>query len=115
MTLTVEMITFDCTDPDTLAGWWAEAVGGEVSAFAPGEFVVVMRETGPRLGFQKVPDVTPGKNRVHIDFTAGDVVAEVTRLIGMGASERGTHSFGDDFSWVVLADPEGNEFCVAGT
>jgi predicted enzyme related to lactoylglutathione lyase len=114
MAMTVEMITFDCTDPDALAQWWAEAVGGEVTPFAPGEFVVVIRQDGPRLGFQKVPDVTPGKNRVHIDFTAGDVVAEVTRLIGMGASERGTHSFGDEFSWVVLADPAGNEFCVAG-
>ncbi|BBY19483.1 VOC family protein [Mycolicibacterium litorale] len=114
MAMTVEMITVDCTDPDVLAAWWAEAAGGEVSAFAPGEFVVVIRESGPRLGFQKVPDVTPGKNRVHVDFTAGDVEAEVTRLVGLGASERGRHSFGADFSWVVLADPEGNEFCVAG-
>ncbi|BCI55289.1 glyoxalase [Mycolicibacterium litorale] len=113
MTLTVEMITFDCTDPDTLAGWWAEAVGGRLNVFAPGEFVVVIRENGPRLGFQKVPDVTPGKNRVHVDFTAGDVEAEVTRLVGLGASEKGRHSFGDDFSWVVLADPDGNEFCIA--
>lgn len=61
MAMTVEMITVDCTDPDVLAAWWAEAAGGEVSAFAPGEFVVVIRESGPRLGFQKVPDVTPAR------------------------------------------------------
>lgn len=112
MAMTVEMITFDCTDPDALAQWWAEAVGGEVTAFEPGEFVVVIREGGPRLGFQKVPDVTPGKNRVHVDFTASDVEAEVARLVGLGASETARHSFGDEFSWVVLTDPAGNAFCI---
>ncbi|KUI37638.1 glyoxalase [Mycobacterium sp. IS-1496] len=112
MAMTVEMITFDCTDPDALAEWWAAAVGGEVSAFEPGEFVVVVRESGPRLAFQKVPDVTPGKNRVHVDFTAADVEAEVARLVGLGATETGRHSFGDEFSWVVLADPAGNAFCI---
>ncbi|MDV3129397.1 VOC family protein [Mycobacterium sp. 21AC1] len=114
MALTVEMITFDCADPDALAQWWAQAVGGEVNAFAPGEFVVLMTADGPRLGFQKVPDPTPGKNRVHIDFTGAAVEAEVARLVALGASETGRHSFGADFSWVVLADPEGNAFCIAG-
>jgi hypothetical protein len=114
MAMTVEMITFDCDDPDALAGWWAQAVGGEVHAFAPGEFVMVAQEQGPRLGFQKVPDPTPGKNRVHLDFAAGDLEAEVARLVGLGATETGRNSFGDEFSWVVLADPVGNAFCVAG-
>lgn len=115
MALTVEMITFDCDDPDALAGWWAEAVGGEVNAFAPGEFLVVVQPDGPRLGFQKVPDPTPGKNRVHLDLAAGgDVESEVARLVGLGATEIGRNSFGAEFSWVVLADPAGNAFCVAG-
>ena len=81
----------------------------------PGEFVVVIRSEGPRLGFQKVPDPTPGKNRVHLDFSAGDVDAEVQRLVAAGATETGRHSFGENFRWVVLADPEGNAFCVAGS
>ena len=55
MTLSVEMITFDCADPDTLAGWWAQAVDGSLNAFAPGEFVLVQRPDGPNLGFQRVP------------------------------------------------------------
>ncbi len=79
-----------------------------------GEFVVVSRLDGPHLGFQKVPDPTPGKNRVHLDFTASDVDAEVARLVAAGATETGRHSFGPDFRWVVLADPAGNAFCVAG-
>ncbi|MFV9632176.1 VOC family protein [Mycobacterium neumannii] len=114
MALNVEMVTLDCEDPDTLAQWWAQAVGGEVTAFAPGEFITVARAGGPMLGFQRVPDPTPGKNKMHLDLTADDVEAEVKRLIGLGARETGRHSFGEDFSWVVLADPAGNAFCIGG-
>ena len=114
MTLAVEMITFDCADPDTLAGWWAQVVGGSVNAYAPGEFVQVQTADGPNLGFQRVPEPTPGKNRVHLDLHAADRDAEVTRLVGLGATETGRHSFGPEFAWVVLADPEGNAFCIAG-
>ncbi|BBY45663.1 VOC family protein [Mycolicibacterium celeriflavum] len=113
MTLKVEMITLDCEDPDELARWWAEAVDGEVTPFAPGEFVTVTRADGPILGFQRVPDPTPGKNKLHIDFTATDVEGEVKRLVGLGAHETGRHSFGEEFNWVVLADPAGNAFCIA--
>ncbi|CRZ18903.1 VOC family protein [Mycolicibacterium neworleansense] len=112
MALSVEMITVDCTDPEALAQWWAQALGGEVNALMPGEFVVLARPDGPRLGFQKVADPTPGKNRVHLDLAAEDTEAEVARLVGLGASETERHSFGPDFSWVVLADPEGNAFCI---
>lgn len=114
MPLKIEMVTFDCADPDGLAAWWCDAVGGQVNAVAPGEFVMIEREGDATLGFQRVPDPTPGKNKVHLDFHAGDREAEVARLVGLGASEQGRHSFGDEFSWVVLADPEGNLFCLAG-
>jgi hypothetical protein len=112
MTVAVEMITFDCAEPDSLAKWWADAAGGELIPVMPDEFVVVATKGGPKLGFQKVPDPTPGKNRVHVDFTAPDVEAEVARLVDLGAAETGRHSFGE-FSWVVMADPDGNAFCVA--
>ncbi|MGD9622540.1 MAG: VOC family protein [Mycolicibacterium sp.] len=114
MSLNIAMITFDCADPDALARWWSEAVGGEVNALVPGNFVMVARPNGPALGFQNVPDPTPGKNRVHLDIHATDKEAEVARLVGLGARETGRHSFGEEFDWVVLADPEGNAFCVAG-
>ena len=112
MTLSLEMITVDCVDPDTLAQWWAQAVGGTVSALMPGEFMVGEKSSWLKLGFQRVDDPTPGKNRVHLDFTAADQEAEVARLARLGAREIERHSFGDEFSWVVLADPEGNEFCI---
>ena len=114
MSLKVEMITFDCVDPDGLADWWAKAAGGDGHAVAPGEFVMVTSDGREALGFQRVPDPTPGKNKVHLDFHSADKEAEVARLVGLGARETGRHSFGAEFQWVVLADPEGNAFCVAG-
>ena len=96
-----------------LADWWAKQFDGNAGELMPGEFVVVVRPDGPRLGFQKVPNPTPGKNRVHLDFTATDVDAEVSRLVSAGAMETGQHNIGD-FRRVVLADPAGNAFCVAG-
>jgi predicted enzyme related to lactoylglutathione lyase len=112
MTLSVEMVTIDCSDPATLAGWWAQQFGGTAHDLLADEFTVVTLSDGLRLGFQKVPDPTPGKNRVHLDFGAADVDAEVSRLTAAGATEVGRHTFGEDFRWVVLADPEGNVFCV---
>jgi predicted enzyme related to lactoylglutathione lyase len=114
MALKVEMVTFDCADPAALAGWWAEQFDGKTRELMPDEFVVVVRSEGPALGFQKVPDPTPGKNRVHLDFSTADVDGEVARLVAAGASETGRHSFGENFRWVVLEDPAGNAFCVAG-
>ena len=60
MALKVEMVTFDCSEPATLAGWWAQQFDGETQELIPGEFIAVIRPDGPRLGFQKVDDPTPG-------------------------------------------------------
>jgi hypothetical protein len=65
MALNVEMITFDCSDPAKLGGWWAEQFGGTTQELLADEFTAVTLLEGPRLGFQNVPDPTPGKNRVH--------------------------------------------------
>lgn len=111
--LAVEMITFDCTDPDRLAQWWGTVVDGAVNPVVPGEFVVVVQDSGPNLGFQHVDDPTPGKNRVHLDLAAPALEQEVERLVSLGAVETGRHDFGEEFQWVVFADPDGNAFCVA--
>ncbi|WP_089773567.1 VOC family protein [Ruania alba] len=114
MTLTLEMITLDTTDPGPLAAWWAEQVGGSIVAENDGWFYVVeIPGAGYRLAFQKVDDPTPGKNRLHLDLAAADLDTEVERLVGAGAEQVDTHVMGD-FRWVVLADPQGNQFCVAG-
>ncbi len=114
MAIGIEMITFDTLDPDRLARWWAEALDAAVEPVMPGEFVMVVPASGPRLGFQRVDDPTPGKNRVHLDFaTADDLESQVARLVALGAVETGRHAFGDEFNWVVFADPDGNAFCLA--
>ena len=113
MSLNLEMITFDCADPQKLAAWWAEAIGGEVVFLTSGDFVFVAKEDWPALGFQRVDEPTPGKNRIHIDVMTSDLEAEVARLVGLGATAKERHSVDYGMQWVILADPDGNAFCVA--
>ncbi|MEU5840834.1 VOC family protein [Rhodococcus sp. NPDC047139] len=113
MTATIGMITFDTSDPGPLASWWAERTGGRIEQENEGWFFIVSLPQGIRLGFQKVPDPTPGKNRVHIDLVTADVDAEVERFTRAGAKEVHREDMGEDFRWVTLADPDGNLFCVS--
>ncbi|RKT56968.1 VOC family protein [Saccharothrix australiensis] len=112
MTFTIGMITIDTTDPRKLADFWTKALGTEVDQDY-GEFVMLapVGEGGLRLGLQRVDDVTPGKNRVHFDAHVADRAAEVARLVGLGATELAEHTV-PGLSWTVLADPEGNQFCI---
>ena len=113
MTLSLAMITFDTTDPIPLAQWWAAQIGGNIVEENEGWFVTVAGGKGtPMLGFQKVDDPTPGKNRVHLDLVAADREAEVSRLLAAGATLV-AHREMPGFQWTTLADPDGNEFCVA--
>lgn len=112
MGMTLEHVTIDCADPQGLAAWWAEAVGGAVTDDW-GDFVRV--DAGAvdvrRFGFQRVPEPKAGKNRVHLDFQVTDPAAEVGRLLGLGATRIRDASTGP-MRWTVLADPAGNEFRV---
>ena len=114
MTLRLGMVTVDTSDAEELGQWWAEQTGAEVDQTNEGWFVVLKGGGLPvLLAFQKVDDPTPGKNRIHLDLTAEDLDAEVDRLLGAGATlvaRRGD----ENFRWVTLADPDGNQFCVAG-
>ncbi len=107
------MITVDCAEPQRLAEFWTAALDVEVLADYE-EFVMLAGSAsgGPKLGLQRVPEPRAGKNRVHVDFSAADREAEVRRLVGLGAVEMGKHSV-PGVEWTVLADPEGNLFCVA--
>jgi predicted enzyme related to lactoylglutathione lyase len=106
-----EQIVVDADDPARLGRWWAEALDYRIVHEAPDE--VEIRRTAdelPGLLFTAVPEAKKSKNRLHIDLRPDDQEAEVERLVDMGARhvDVGQH----DVSWVVLADPEGNEFCV---
>ncbi|GIG26950.1 VOC family protein [Cellulomonas denverensis] len=118
MTISVGMITFDAADATALAQWWAARLGTEASDQSGGEgwFLTVEAPGGTTLGFQRVPDPTPGKNRLHLDITVPDREAAAAEMIAAGATlvaTRDLKEMGADFTWTVLADPEGNQFCLA--
>lgn len=114
-TMTVGMISFDTTDAASLAAWWAKHTGGtaEDQSGGGGWFVTVDAPGMPTLGFQKVADPTPGKNRLHLDLGSSDPAAMIAALTADGATLVAEHTIpGGDFSWTVMADPDGNQFCV---
>ncbi len=114
MTLSLGMITIDTTDATRLAGWWAEQTGSRVVQDFGGGYLILAGGGLPALlAFQQVDDPTPGKNKVHLDLSADDLDAEVDRLVGRGR-DPGRDRGDESFRWVTLADPDGNQFCVAG-
>jgi predicted enzyme related to lactoylglutathione lyase len=114
MTLSLAMITVNTLDAESLAGWWAAQLGADILETNDGWYVSLGGDGMPvRLSFQKVDDPTPGRNKLHLDLMTEDLDAETARLVGAGATEVAQQSIGD-FRWVIMADPDGNEFCVAG-
>ena len=111
MTLKLGMVTFDTTDATALAEWWAKVVGGTVNDSSGGWFVMVEVPDGLTLGFQKVADPSPGKNRLHLDMSGPNYTEELARITALGAKVVAEHKteFG---TWTVLEDPAGNQFCV---
>jgi len=113
MALALGMVTFDTTDADALASWWAAQTGAEVVERNEGWYVIVAGGSLPvQLAFQRIEDPTAGKNRLHLDLLAEDLDGEVDRLLAAGASLV-AHRGDESFRWVTLADPQGNVFCVA--
>ncbi|PZF89109.1 VOC family protein [Micromonospora deserti] len=106
-----ESLTVDARDPARLALWWAEALGYQVVSEKADE--VEIRQSADRLPgivFAPVAEGKATKNRLHLDLRPDDQEAEVERLVDMGA--RHVDIGQGDPGWTVLADPEGNEFCV---
>jgi hypothetical protein len=111
MSLEWEQVIVDCADPVTLGRWWAAALEWVVVNQDPEEFEIrPAPEQVPGLLFARVPEPKTVKNRLHLDFRPDDQVAEVARLEALGAT-RADIGQGEQ-SWIVLRDPEGNEFCV---
>jgi predicted enzyme related to lactoylglutathione lyase len=107
-------LVLDASDPEALAPFWAEALRMNRQG-AAGSFVLLTSEDGPvrQLLLQRVAEPKAGKNRMHLDIEIADVDGEVRRLEALGArrlepDDRTEHGS----RWVVMADPEGNEFCV---
>jgi hypothetical protein len=117
MTLRWQCICVNSTDPQALASFWEPALGWRRTYDSPDEVVLEPPSGSPEAGvspdilFLKVPEAKSGINRLHIDLRPDDQDAEVERLLSLGAA-RADVGQGSDVSWVVLADPDGNEFCV---
>jgi catechol 2,3-dioxygenase-like lactoylglutathione lyase family enzyme len=112
MTSALTEIVVDCEDAERLAEFWSAVLGWHVVDREEGAVEIGDDGPGPTLLFDPVPDAKTVKNRVHLDVRArdGDQRSEVQRILRLGAK---TIDLGQgNVSWVVLADPEGNEFCV---
>jgi Glyoxalase-like domain len=113
MALEWEQVIIDSQDSVKLGRWWTEVLGWVVVDDRRGEFEIrPTADTLPGLLFAEVPDTKQVKNRLHLDVRPDDQAAEVARLEGLGAA-RVDIGQGDQ-PWVVMVDPEGNEFCVLG-
>ena len=111
MTLRWEEVVIDSRDFSALGHWWADALGWDIVDESDQE--IELRDpsgSGPTLLFADVPERKTVKNRLHLDFVPDDQGGEVDRLLAMGATRVDIGQ--GETSWVVMADPEGNEFCV---
>ena len=107
-------LVLDCADPDRLAEFWATALG-YVNVGAAGVYVALYpREgNGPKLLLQRVTDPKTTKNRMHLDIEVPDIQMEADRLTGLGAQRQSdTRCSEHGSTWILMADPEGNEFCI---
>lgn len=112
MSAIVGTVMIDCNDLDAMVAFWSEALGLEEKARYP-DYVWLgrMGDGGPSLALQRVPEPRTGKNRIHFDLVSDDPAVFVESVIALGGSKVEDRKSGD-FGWTVLADPEGNVFCV---
>ncbi|HEV2451750.1 MAG TPA: VOC family protein [Streptosporangiaceae bacterium] len=114
MPVRLHHIVVDAHDLPRLARFWAQALGWKILSEREREIVIGTDENAPiGMCFMPVTDTKTVKNRVHLDLTsaAGDRDREIERLLALGARRVDIGQTGTE-SWIVLADPEGNEFCV---
>ena len=112
----INHITIDCRDAYAQAQFWSQVFGTPMNPEDnPGDPASLV-DTGdgqPGLLFITVPDAKQVKNRVHLDFAPDSTRDdEVARLVALGATQVDDQRRPDGGGWVVLADPEGNEFCI---
>lgn len=120
MALRLQCITVDAHDPLALAQFWSEALGWKIGEDVNDVEVWIERELGdpkntgfPDILFLKNSAIKSGKNRLHLDLRPDNQAAEVARLEKLGAKQIDIgQSAEPTCTWIVMADPEGNEFCV---
>jgi predicted enzyme related to lactoylglutathione lyase len=108
------VFVLDCNDINRLAAFWTEAIGYRVSGSSEPYVVLAPGEgEGPELVLQRVAEPKTNKNRMHLDIRTSELDATVERLAALGARRLQPDETEEaGFRWVVMGDPEGNEFCV---
>lgn len=118
MTLRLGEIVIDCADHEVVVPFWLDAMGEYARSDVDEQYVAIApteRAIGrPAILFQKVSEAKTVKNRVHLDLRGESMADEVARLQSLGATFIAERALGDSVRWTVMADPEGNEFCVSG-
>ena len=109
---TIQHLVFDAHDPQLVSAFWSEVLGRAIADDWGGFVRLAPDQSGTHLAFAAVPEAKITKNRLHLDITANDREQAVDRFIALGGSLVETRNQGDH-TWSVMADPEGNEFCVA--
>ena len=119
MSISVIGLSYDAAAPATVAEFWAQALGRQVSDGASADFAAVAATdaagSGPFLMFHKVPEGKTVKNRLHLDLGTADLETETQRLIGLGAKRLNDITEEGRIRWTTFADPEGNEFDLVNT
>jgi catechol 2,3-dioxygenase-like lactoylglutathione lyase family enzyme len=117
MDIRIQCLCIDTADPATIASFWADALGWRRTFDEPDQVCLEPPAGSPEDGvapdllFLRVPEAKLAKNRLHLDLRPKDQAGEVARLEALGARQVDIGQSGK-VSWVVLADPDGNEFCV---
>jgi len=108
----IQHLVVDTHDPLLVASFWSAVLGRPI-ADDWGDFVrLAPDEAGTRVAFAAVPETKTTKNRLHVDVTVNDREQAVAEVIALGGSLIETRTQGEH-TWAVMADPEGNEFCLA--
>jgi predicted enzyme related to lactoylglutathione lyase len=114
MPVQISSVCLDAVDPRSLADFWIAVLGWEIVEDDDGGLSLASPDRDlPRLDICRVPEAKQVKNRLHLDLRAdhSSFAAEVDRLEALGA-RRVDIGQGPEVTWVVFADPEGNEFCL---
>jgi predicted enzyme related to lactoylglutathione lyase len=108
------VIVLDTTVPEQLTSFWTKALGYERSPRSEEPYTVLVPPFAgpPELILQRVPERKAIKNRMHLDLRVRDLAAEKARLEDLGATQLSGEIEEQGFRWIVMADPEGNEFCL---
>ncbi|MEW2272841.1 VOC family protein [Streptomyces griseofuscus] len=107
-TIRINALIVDAIDPERLAAFWSALLGRPIVG-RTGPYVWLRRENDLGLGFQQISGPKVGKNRMHVDVSSADPAAEQRRIEGLGGRRLNEYT---DGGFLVMADPEGNEFCV---